>query len=370
MLNIIFRLVEPGACLHPLEWLVVYTLPGLFFSIGSTPEWSEALEVLFQHNFICQLVLFTFVVQLPTLVTGKMSYVDIGWPLGLVVLAVNILRCTPGQEGWLFSLISSHPRRLCAGVPLLFHGSRMALGSLLQFYPYVFKEDLSRYQYAERRWLEHTGGRGKSLWWLKQQHDTIMQCFANSVQLAGPCMLMATNPYNHPSGLRPLELAGLLLWIVSFTFETVADLQKVTFVSEAKRRGDVRTAVLGQGHYAKYFLWAACRHPNYFAEWMCWNGFCLMALPSVMDLWVHHDERLAAAWAVLLLFYCSRTFYDCLVHWTGASPAESRSVKRRGQAYRDYQKSVNVIWPINVPFFDHHRTPGWPESLSGDVKTA
>ena len=29
---------------------------------------------------------------------------------------------------------------------------------------------------------------------------------------------------------------------------------------------------------------------------------------------------------VVVLFYTCRTFYDCLVHWTGAEPAENRSV--------------------------------------------
>ena len=86
-----------------------------------------------------QLVVFTLVVQIPTFVTGKMSYVDIGWPMGLVVLAANLMLYGP----------ASLERRLVVGVPLMLHGGRMFLGALAMFFPYVFKEDLSRYQYAK-----------------------------------------------------------------------------------------------------------------------------------------------------------------------------------------------------------------------------
>ncbi|MFT5577550.1 MAG: steroid 5-alpha reductase family enzyme, partial [Paraglaciecola psychrophila] len=37
-------------------------------------------------NGLLQLLLFAFVVCLPIWMTGRMSYVDIGWPLGLTVI--------------------------------------------------------------------------------------------------------------------------------------------------------------------------------------------------------------------------------------------------------------------------------------------
>ena len=39
-------------------------------------------------NGLAQLVLFGLVVCLPIWKTGRMSYVDIGWPLGLVVIGI------------------------------------------------------------------------------------------------------------------------------------------------------------------------------------------------------------------------------------------------------------------------------------------
>ena len=134
---ILYRMFEPGASLHWLEWIVFYSLPIFFYSVAGA--WGKALTALFEWNAMCQLVVFTLVVQIPTFVTGKMSYVDIGWPMGLVVLAANLMLYGP----------ASLERRLVVGVPLMLHGGRMFLGALAMFFPYVFKEDLSRYQYAK-----------------------------------------------------------------------------------------------------------------------------------------------------------------------------------------------------------------------------
>ena len=43
-----------------------------------------------------QIAIFTVMVQLPTLLTGKMSYVDIGWPVGVVAVALTALT----GQGW------------------------------------------------------------------------------------------------------------------------------------------------------------------------------------------------------------------------------------------------------------------------------
>ena len=44
------------------------------------------------------------------------------------------------------------------------------------------------------------------------------------------------------------------------------------------------------------------------------------------------------------LFLVSYSMYDCLVYYTGATPAEFYSVKSRPR-YAEYQKSVNMFFP-------------------------
>ena len=56
-------------------------------------------------NSLAQLLLFTLVVCIPIWRTGRMSYVDIGWPWGLVVLGIISFVYSEGY--WLRSLMVS-----------------------------------------------------------------------------------------------------------------------------------------------------------------------------------------------------------------------------------------------------------------------
>ena len=67
---------------------------------------------------------------------------------------------------------------------------------------------------------------------------------------------------------------------------------------------------------------------------------------------------------VLALVYVLRLFYDCLVHWTGAGPAEFYSYQTRG-GYGKYQQSTRCFFPLPLPegpFICHYREEGWPTS--------
>ena len=61
------------------------------------------------------------------------------------------------------------------------------------------------------------------------------------------------------------------------------------------------------------------------------------------------------------LLLTMRFFYDCLVYWTGAAPAEQQSVRKR-PLYRKYQDATPVFFPFWVPSWlvHHHCVPGWP----------
>jgi len=347
----LYRLLEPGANLHPLEWIVCYGLVAWFATFESSSEWGNAIKELAAWNAKCQFVLFLVMVQIPTLLTGHMSYVDLGWPAGLMVMALNCL--TYSKQG-------GCPLRtkLVAGAMLL-HGTRMWMGASYLMFPYLWKDEFwSRYQYAKQRWIQHTGD--DSGWWLKQQHDTFMQCNANCVALAIPIILATTNPR---TTLHPVEVLGFAGWLVFWSLENYIDVSKLLWETQAKGAGNLKTAVLGyDAPYNRdtYWLWTTCRHPNYFLEWMCWNSFFLMALPSgVLDL----ETATSKMGVVVVTMMASRLFYDCLVYWTGAAPAESRSVQRRPN-YKEFQKTTNVFFPIHVPWVNHHRTPGWPLVVS------
>jgi steroid 5-alpha reductase family enzyme len=69
--------------------------------------------------------------------------------------------------------------------------------------------------------------------------------------------------------LDSFTIAGFLVWLVGFTIEVVADIQKRAFKSRLENKDSfIRTG-----------LWAWSRHPNYFGEIVLWIGVAMMAFP-------------------------------------------------------------------------------------------
>jgi len=66
--------------------------------------------------------------------------------------------------------------------------------------------------------------------------------------------------------LKNFNYGGILLWIIGFGFESVADRQLRDFISDPKNKG----RIMQKG------LWAYSRHPNYFGEVMTWWGIWLL----------------------------------------------------------------------------------------------
>ena len=63
-------------------------------------------------------------------------------------------------------------------------------------------------------------------------------------------------------------IAGGLLWIIGFFFESVGDAQLRSFIRNPENRGKI----MDQG------LWGITRHPNYFGESLMWFGLGVVSL--------------------------------------------------------------------------------------------
>lgn len=57
------------------------------------------------------------------------------------------------------------------------------------------------------------------------------------------------------------------------------------------------------------------------------------AIPSIWDIC---ENRFTYVGVLIVLFYTLRMFYDCLLHWTGAGPAEHFMAMKRGKLYEEY----------------------------------
>lgn len=269
------------------------------------------------YNGLLQGVLFLFVVTIPLWRTGRMSYVDIAWPFGVALIGAQIFFHTEGET----------LRSMIVGGIYLAIGLRMGLGAvaMAKRTGVIFKYDFPRYDYR-RMMLEQSGAKNLMP---HMQMEVWVQGLANASVLSIPALILATN---ESPELLPVEIFGFALWGVAYVIESIADTQKLVFIAKAPKN-----SVCNVG------LWRFSRHPNYFAEWLVWCGLSIAALPSLFKL---AGEMASIEWGILiagLLTVCV-TMYICLVHLTGAKPAEYFSVRKR-EAYAAYQKRTSMFFP-------------------------
>lgn len=270
-------------------------------------------------NGLIQILLFLFVVCIPAYFTKRMSYVDIAWPWGLVLISFLVL--IHGNGYWL--------RTYCVAGMYFFSGLRMGLGALILFKKGYLNSELSRYQFQRKRWrkLEYANET------ISLQYEILIQCFANTTFLALPAIIQVFNPQEH---LSLLEVSGYIIWVLFFIMEHLADFQKHKFLKKCffeKKKAQV----------CNVGLWKYSRHPNYFSEWMIWNALILSSLPSLFYL-LANEKLLLWIGLLISLIYISRLMYTTLVYYTGAIPSEYYSLKKRPD-YKKYQKTTNMFFP-------------------------
>ncbi len=280
---------------------------------------SQSMSDLSAINGITQLLLFGLVVCWPIWKTGRLSYVDIGWPWGLVCIGVLTMVFSDGYY-W---------RVVIIGGVYIFIGLRMGLGVLQLWRKGYMQKEFPRYQYQRGRWERA----GKTNILLAMQVDALAQGLANASFLALPAFIIGLNP---APTFSVFEIIGLIIWILAFIFEATADAQKLTFLR--------KMSVLGKKNMVcDIGLWKYTRHPNYFSEWMVWNALIIAAIPSWIRL---RTEESLFIWILLgiALLFVSRVMYLSLVHLTGAVPSEYYSLQKR-PGYKAYKERVNMFFP-------------------------
>ena len=270
-------------------------------------------------NGIGQLMLFLFVVCIPIWKTGRMSFVDIGWPWGVALIGL-ITYCQINAMTLSKTLVIT---------AYILIGSRMGLGALKMWSVGLLKKEFPRYEYQKIRWEKSN----KTNISLAMQVEALSQGLANASFLAIPIFLISVSPSTQ---LSPLEIIGFTIFILSIVLETVADYQKLKFLKEMKHQNK-------QNMVCDIGLWKYTRHPNYFAEWIVWNGLIIASIPSFISLF---DSEALWLWIMIgvALLYTSRIMYITLVYLTGAVPSEYYSAQKRPN-YKKYQQSTNIFFP-------------------------
>ncbi len=286
----------------------------LFCAIVTTSQ--DTLANLLIVNAQIQMILFVVVACMPFLLTKRVSYVDIAWPFGVALIGLQIL--IMGEADVV--------RNMVVGGAYLFIGLRMGCGALVMASKtgVIFKTEFPRYQYR-RRLIEQSGAQRVNAHLLA---EIMAQGFANMTVLALPGFLMATNS---SESIATLEIVGICICGAAYLVESLADGQKMLFISKHK------TGVCNIG------LWKYSRHPNYFAEWLVWTGLVIAAFPSWLAL---GKSETLLVWICLGLgtLAASLMMYITLVYLTGAAPAEYFSVRKRKE-YKQYQQTTNMFFP-------------------------
>ena len=92
-----------------------------------------------------------------------------------------------------------------------------------------------------------------------------------------------------PAALLPVMVAGVVVWAVGLTFETVGDHQLRVFKSDPANHG----VIMDRG------LWAWTRHPNYFGDAAVWWGLWLVTIAD----WVSVSTVLSPVLMTYMLAY-------------------------------------------------------------------
>jgi steroid 5-alpha reductase family enzyme len=249
----------------------------------------------FGIGLVASVTLFTLL-WLVSLPLRNASIVDIFWGPGFVVMAWLYLLSADGEPT---------ARGLLTGALVTVWGAR--LGGHIALRNAGHGEDF-RY----RAWRDQAGGR---FWWTSYFKVFLLQALTLWV-ISSPLPLAQLGGAGR--ALNLLDALGVLLWVVGFTFEAVADWQLLRFKRDPANRG----RVLDSG------LWSLSRHPNYFGEALLWWGIGLIALSS--------GSALALYGPLLLTFL--------LLKISGVALLDKALVERR-PGYADYVREVPAFVP-------------------------
>lgn len=119
-------------------------------------------------------------------------------------------------------------------------------------------------------------------------------------------------------------LIGLLIWILGFTIEAIADMQKSRFRANPRNKGK----------FIQTGLWSRSRHPNYFGEIMLWIGVTVIALP-VLQGW---------QWFALI----SPVFVTLLLTRVSGVPLLEKRADEKWGGQKDYE-AYKARTPVLLP---------------------
>ena len=234
--------------------------------------------------------------------------VDIVWSTGFAPLALLYFFVDP-VEGREFEML---PRWIAITTMVVIWSLRLGTHLFVRVRAHHPREDV-RYAKLRDEWGAATDRKMFGFFQLQG---------ALQVLLSLPVMLVNLDKDRFVSGwgLGFTGVLGVALWVCGLLGESLADRQLARFRADPTNKGKV----------CQTGLWNYSRHPNYFFEWLVWVGYAVFALGSPWG-WLGF-----IAPALMLHF---------LLNVTGIPMTEELSLKSKGDAYREYQRTTSAFVP-------------------------
>ena len=134
-----------------------------------------------------------------------------------------------------------------------------------------------------------------------------------------------------PNTLGINGIIGILIWLIGFSFEVIADFQKNNF----KKAENTNEKFISDG------LWSISRHPNYFGEITLWIGIYIISYTSFSGY-----EYLSIVSPIFV--------YILLTRMSGINMLEKIADERYGNinSYIEYKNNTPILIPNIFKFFN------------------
>ena len=172
----------------------------------------------------------------------------------------------------------------------------------------------------------HKAGEDKRFRTIKTSASQFFMTFTISGLWVTLCSMCALVAISSPEGwvMNALTYGGIILFIIGFGIEIVADNQKTAFRSiEANKDSFITSG-----------LWSKSRHPNYFGEVLLWFAIAVISFSSLEGL--------------QLITLISPIFtYILLVYVSGVRMLEDMNDKKWAddEQYKSYKKNTPMLFP-------------------------
>ena len=172
----------------------------------------------------------------------------------------------------------------------------------------------------------HKAGEDKRFRSIKTSASQFFMTFTLSGLWVTLCSMCALVAISSPEGLvmNALTYIGIILFIIGFGIEIIADNQKTAFRSiEANKDSFITSG-----------LWSKSRHPNYFGEVLLWFAIAVISFSSLEGL--------------QLITLISPVFtYILLVYVSGVRMLEDMNDKKwaDNDEYKSYKKNTPMLFP-------------------------